>query len=137
MNSRHFQDLYALRRTDPVIVCNIHADLAVAIGSRVTRILLSSDTLEKQKVRHPDLAEADYLTLRAALLYGEWWRDTPNSAVILYVDRHLMGCCVRAAVKTAGCGKKIFAVSFCRLSDSKHVRERRKRRELLREHARI
>ena len=112
MNSRHFLDLYAQRRTDPVIVCNIDSGLAGAIGARVTRVLLSSDTLEKQKAHHPDIVEDDYLTLRAAILYGEWRRDTPISAVILYIDNHHMRCCVRVAVKSSGSGKKIFAVSF-------------------------
>ena len=88
MNFNHFRGLYDGLRIDPVIVCNIERPLADVLGARVTRVLLSPETLEKQKIRHPDLKADDYVALRPAILFGEVRQDGDGRAVVLYVDRY-------------------------------------------------
>lgn len=137
MNFAHFQGLYNDLRIDPVIVCNVERALASAIGARVTRVFLSPETLAKQKDRHPDLEADDYMALRPAILYGEWRQDGPNKAVILFVDRHLIGFGVRVCLKATANGREIYVVSFCRLNQRKYATELRKPLPMLREHLQI
>ncbi|GAA0615061.1 hypothetical protein GCM10009422_07590 [Brevundimonas kwangchunensis] len=137
MNFAHFQGLYDGLRTDPVIVCNIERELADAIGARVTRVLLSAETLAKQKLRHPDLVPDDYTALRPAILFGECRRDGPNQMVILFVDRHRLGYGVRAYLKATADGRKIYAVSFCKMNERKYRRELAKPLQVIRNHGQI
>lgn len=134
MNFAHFQGLYDGDRVDPVIVCNIERPLAVALGAKVLRVLLSAETIEKQKRRHAELSSDDYMVLRPALLFGEWRQDGPGSAVILYIDRHCLGTGVRTVVKVTADGRKIFVKSFCRMRDRSYRAELRKPFPILRQH---
>ena len=137
MNFTHFRGLYDGLRIDPVIVCNIERPLADALGARVTRILLSPETLEKQKIRHPDLAVDDYVALRPAILFGEVRQDGGGRAVVLYVDRYLLGYGVRAYLKVTDNGRRIYATSFCRLNEKKYRRELAKPLPIIRPHGQI
>lgn len=137
MNFTHFRGLYEGLRIDPVIVCNIERRLADALGASVTRVLLSIETLEKQKSRHPDLLPEDYVALRPAILFGEVRQDGPRQAVVLFVDRHRIGYGVRAYLKVTENGRRIYATSFCRLNERKYRRELAKPLPIIREHGQI
>lgn len=137
MNFNHFRGLYDGLRIDPVIVCNIERPLADVLGARATRVFLSPETLEKQKVRHPDLELEDYRVLRPAILVGEVRQDGEGRAVVLYVDRYLLGYGVRAYLKVTNDGRRIYAKSFCRLNEKKYRRELAKPLPIIRPHGQI
>ncbi|HWW11187.1 MAG TPA: hypothetical protein VN018_01625 [Brevundimonas sp.] len=137
MNFDHFRGLYDDQRIDPVIVCNIERGLADALGARVTRVLLSSETIAKQKVRHPDLSADDYVALKPAILFGEVRLDGQGRAVILFVDRHRLAYGVRVYLKVTGDGRRIYAQSFCLLNEKKYRRELAKALTVVREHGQI
>ncbi|MBV8594166.1 MAG: hypothetical protein JOZ27_07700 [Caulobacteraceae bacterium] len=134
MNFEHFLGLYLEQRMDPVIVCNLESEVAQAIGARVTRVWLSRDTLDKQKVRHPDLRPEDYRALKPALLLGEVRLESPKSAIVLYVDTRLLDWGLRVHLKATVNGREIYTDSFCRLRRSAYRRELAKAYPVVRAH---
>src|ERR1022692_1300359 len=126
MHFPHFLGLYRDQRIDPVIVCHIKNDLAALIGAVRGRVLLSHETMVKQRRRHGDLTEQDYMALQATLMMGEYRQDGPKSAYVLYVDTALNGCNDRAALKATTDGKRIYCTSFNRIRDRQVRQARRK-----------
>lgn len=134
MNFNHFISLYRGERIDRVIVCNLHPDIAASIGARVTRVYLSSETLEKQKRRHPDLQEFHYRALRPAINLGEYRQETERTAVVLFVDSRLTGLSYRAHIKATENGREIYANSFCLLGKRQYRAELRRPYPIIRTH---
>lgn len=125
MNFDHFLSLYDGVRYDPVIVGHIPNALAAKLGAARGRVLLSHDTLVKQRAHHPDLTVDDYRVLAPTLMMGEYRQDTPRTARILYCDTVYNSCYYRAAIKTPlDDPRRIYVVSFNR------VRERQARQML-------
>lgn len=137
MNFKHFSALYRGERIDPVIVCNIDQSIAELIGARVTKVLLSADTLKKQAYRHGELDEQAYLTLPVALRYGEYRQESARSAVILFVDTKNLDFGVRVHLKVTPNGKEIYADSFCLLRRKTYAQALAKPLKVIREHRRI
>lgn len=133
MNFNHFLGLYRGERTDPVIVCHIDQPLALQLGALRGRVLMSLDTIEKQKAHHPDLLEDHYRVLEPTLRQGEYRRDTERSAQINFTDTHFHDANFRAAIKV--CRRQIlWVVSFNLLRDRHAAKMRRKLFPIIREH---
>lgn len=133
MNFNHFLGLYRGERTDHVIVCHIDASLALRLGAKRGRVLMSLDTIEKQKARHPDVSEDHYRVLEPTLRQGEYRQDTDRSAQINFTDSVLYDANFRAAVKV--CRRQIlWVVSFNLLRDRHAAKMRRKPFPIIREH---
>jgi hypothetical protein len=137
MNLNHFLALYRQERIDPVIVCNLPASLVAMIGAKVTRVYLSTETLDKQRRRHPDMTEAHYRALAAALRNGEYRQDSPRTAVVLFVDARLNGLSFRAYVKSTDNGKEIYVTSFCVVGKRQYRAELRRPYPVIRKHLQI
>lgn len=133
MNFDHFLGLYRAERTDPVIVCNIEPDLALKLGARRGRVLMSLDTIEKQKAHHADLTTEHYQVLHPTLMRGEYRQDTPRTAQINYTDSIMFDMNFRAAVKVCRNGV-IWVVSFNLLRERHAAKMRRKPYPILRAH---
>lgn len=134
MNHQHFLGLYYGERIDPVIVCQLDPELARALGARVTRVYLSAETLKKQRERHADLAPNDYRALRPALMMGEYRREGPRTAIVLFVDAKLLDWGIRAHVKVTQNSREIYVDSFCKMRDKTYRRELLKPHPILRPH---
>lgn len=137
MNFTHFLGLFREERIDPVIVFNLHQDLAAAMGAKVTRVLLSRETLAKQKRRHGELTEADYRLVRPALQFGEYRQETPRTLMVLFVDTKLTTKNYRIHLKATGNGKEIYLDSLCILGRRQHRAELRRGLPIIREHLSI
>jgi hypothetical protein len=134
MNRDHLFQLFNGLRIDALVVGHIEANLATQIGALRNRVLLSNDTMMKQRLHHPDLELRDYWSLPACLSFGEVRKDANRSAIILFTDEVLNGCNYRAAIKATNDGKEIYCVSFNRLRDRHLIKAKAKAFEIIRPH---
>ena len=133
MNFNHFLGLYRDERYDDLIVCHITNDLAALLGAARGRVLLSHETVTKQRKHHPDLVEDDYRSLRATIMMGEYRQDTPSTAYILFTDTALNDCNYRAAIKGTS-DRRIYCTSFNKIRDRQMAQARRKPFPIIRCH---
>jgi hypothetical protein len=133
MNLKHLSALYEGLRTDQLIVCHIDDATAAALGARHARVLLSDDTMRKQRAHHTDLVLEHYTILPALLRSGEYRQDCASGAVIIYTDTVRFSCNFRAYVKVCHRGN-LWLTSFNLLRDRQMAKERRKPHPIIRQH---
>jgi hypothetical protein len=134
MDYGHFLGLYLDERYDALTICHVDLGVARALGATTSRVMLSYETVMKQRMRHRDLRPDDYRVLRMALLDGEYRRQEANKAVVLYVDALLTDYNVRACVKATRDGSELYLVSFCLMRRKSYQQELRKPLPILRGH---
>jgi len=85
------------------------------ISSKTNIILLSSDTLQKNAVRHPEITTQDYLNLQAIVDNAQVVvQDGPNTLV--FINTSDKTC--HAAIKATQTGKGLFMTSLRRTRES-------------------
>lgn len=92
----------------------VDAELAAAIGARVREVRLSSDSMKKQRERHPELTVDEYRLLPEITKSGRVIQDKEN--VLMFIKR--FGKWYRATVKSTSDGQELFLVSFHHLRES-------------------
>lgn len=107
-------DLLALlngERSDPVWVCEIEQHLADILGAHTRAVLLSAETIEKQKVEHPELTLDDYLRLPNLILRG-LAHENRSSQIRFIVQPSGAERGLMSVIKRTRNGNEIFAVTF-------------------------
>jgi len=137
MNFEHFLGPYNDERIDSLILGHVAPEVAEALGAKVRRVLLSIDTVRKQRLRHPELEPDHYRSLKPALQLGEYRQDSQRSAVVLFIDTKLHDYGMRACVKATANGRELYLVSFCFLRKRTYARELRKGFPVIRPHQQI
>ena len=132
MNLEHLEAMWKGERYDALTICHVTLDLARQLeGGNKGRVHFSYETLIKQRNHHGDLDYAEYLRMPQVVLDGEWLRDTPSGALILYEDGSEAEAHARAFVKATRKGE-LFLTSFARVNTGKLAQARRKPRDLIR-----
>lgn len=132
MHLPHLADLYHDRRIDHLRVCHLDRTLADQLKCPRLGVLLSHESMKKQRLKHPEITLEKYEALPLTILCGEYWRDCENGAVIVYVDSYRFNTTFRAYIK--GTPDGLFVISFNLMRDRFARKERRKQTVLLREH---
>ena len=133
---KFLDDLFQLLagEVDSVPVCSISTDMASAIGAKTSYVLLSSQTVFKQRKTHPDLRALDYLTLPTHFEDG--------LVLLEKGDRLRLHFCYQrpnedfryvATIKSADHGRRIYIVRFHRIR-SRQTKSLMKRCTVLRTH---
>lgn len=106
--------------------------IARAIGATTHKVLLSKETVSKQKIEHPDLQDEDYSILPDAIRYGLVIQERvrPECLTICYNRRE--GERYMVALKGARSGA-IFVTSFHKMRP-RQIRSFLKRGDTLRNH---
>ncbi|MCE2563766.1 phage minor head protein [Komagataeibacter sp. FNDCF1] len=81
------------------------------LGGREDGVLLSGETVEKQRSHHPDLTAQDYLALPEVLANPTVVARQADRRILLF---HWMGRLYRAAIKTTLDGSENYVMSFHR-----------------------
>ncbi|MCA0303487.1 MAG: minor capsid protein [Proteobacteria bacterium] len=117
VQSRNFSRLVAgeVRGTAPVSW--VDDTLQAALNADVRRVDLSSDTLAKQSLNHPELTLEDYRQLPMVIGEGIVVADETDASIrilgLLDGDRPVI-----AVVKRTGTGRALFVVTFYRLKST-------------------
>lgn len=87
-------------------------ELHGAIGATTRHVLLSPETMAKQRRNHPDITLDHYLVLPVALRQAAVLQDTARSLVLVHEDsvRHMTH--FKVAIKATACGREMYVVSF-------------------------
>lgn len=92
---------------------NTDDSIAKAIGARARKVLLSAETMAKQRVAHPELTITEYRLLPDIIEQGEVTQQKESTA--LFFSKH--GRVYRAAVKPSACGE-LYLVTLHRLDSA-------------------
>jgi hypothetical protein len=86
MNIDHLRALLSLQRQEPVVLCHLDDPaLAGFVGAMSTRpVLLSWETVVKQKRKHPDIGFGEYRIVPDAVRLGLVAQDRPNHLTFCY-----------------------------------------------------
>lgn len=116
-------DIYALksllhgrRRTRPVHLCDVDDILANALNVTHPLVLLSWDTIRKQKRRHPEIKPREYRQIPRIIQTGIVVQDTPKSLILIQTHDKRPKRFYRLSIKATLLGDAIFVTSFHRLS---------------------
>ena len=115
MNVAHLRALLSLERQEPVVLCHLDDPaLAGIVGSMGARpVLLSWESVVKQKARHPDIGSAEYSMIPEVVRLGLVDQERPNELIFCY--HHPSGRRFRLIVKATSIGE-LFLASFHRTS---------------------
>ena len=107
----------------PVAILN-EGDVT-AIGALTAVVKLSSETLQKQRKRHPELSAEEYAQLQQAIEQGRVVQDGSKNLIFIYEAAGYV-----AIVKATQTGEGVFATSFRRLSNDAVKRDKEVQRLL-------
>ena len=134
MDIDHLRALLSGERVEPIAVAAIHNPaLAEVIGAADRHaVLLSRDTIVKEKVRHPDIDFEQYCVLPDVVRFGLVVQEYSQQLVFCY--EHHSGRRYRAMVKATLAGHELYVTSFHRMRD-RQTKAILKRGLILRRHA--
>lgn len=136
MDTDHLRALLAGERQEPIVVGAIHRpELVRTIGAPgLHAVLLSADTIVKQRLQHPDIDVDDYRTAPYALRYGLvlWLPEWPRQLTFCFNDHD--GRRYRLFVKSTLRGDGLFVTSLHR-TKPRQTKALLKRGTILRAHA--
>ncbi|HXG29321.1 MAG TPA: phage minor head protein [Nevskiales bacterium] len=120
-----FKNFYEKPDGDFPVAIMPRAD-AERIGSKTTTVLLSKDTVLKQRDAHPEISAEEYIQAQEAINRGRRIQDSPNTIVFLLNEPggHV------TVVKSTRSGNTLFMTSFRRLSGDPGKLDRELRRLL-------
>jgi len=133
MNIDHLRALLSLERQEPVVLCHL-TDPALAgfVGSMsAPPVLLSWETVVKQRAKHPDVGLAEYCMIPDAVRLGLAVEEHANQLIFCY--HHPSGRRFRLTIKVTLIGE-LFVTSFHRTSP-RQTKAILARASLLRKHA--
>jgi hypothetical protein len=115
MNIDHLRALLSLERQEPVVLCHLDDPaLAGIVGSMAARlVLLSWETVVKQKARHPDIGFAEYCLVPEIVRLGLAVQEHANQLTFCY--HHSSGRRFRLMLKATIIGE-LFVTSLHRTS---------------------
>ena len=110
MDTDHLRALLSLERQEPVVLCHLDDPaLAGIVGSMTAPVLLSWETVVKQKARHPDIRLAEYCLIPDVVHLGLAAQEHPNQLIFCY--EHPSGRRFRLNVKATFIGE-LFVTNF-------------------------
>jgi hypothetical protein len=132
MNIDHLRALLSLERQEPVVLCYLDDPaLAGFVGASTRPVLLSWETVVKQKQRHPDISFDEYRIVPNVVRCGMAAQERPNELVFCY--DHSPEHRYRLMIKVTFPGE-LFVTSFHR-TKPRQTRAILARATLLRRHA--
>jgi hypothetical protein len=133
MNIDHLRALLSGERPEPVVVGHIYDPGLVRLIRAADRhaVLLSQDTIIKQRCRHPDVGFEQYRLLPYIFRYGAVGQEWPDQLVFSWVDHDERR--YRAMVKSTA-RKELFVTSLHRCK-TRQIKAILDRAMILRRHA--
>ncbi|MFW2439115.1 MAG: phage minor head protein [Arenicellales bacterium] len=128
VNSVAFKNLFDGKISGVAPVGYISEPLSASLGANTRKVVLSEESLIKQKERHPDLEFEEYLNLPDVFEVGLIVKDEEQVAVFFHEKSYLY----KAVVKSTKDGSELYLTSFHRAT-AKNLRGVRKRGEVIRE----
>lgn len=113
---KFFEDLIRLLagEIDTAPVCEIPMSMASAIGAQTQFVYLSSQTVHKQRQRHPGLSAIDYLTLPTHIANGIVLLESGTKKRLHICFERPDGDRFLATLKATIDGRRIYIVRFHR-----------------------
>ena len=112
MNIDHLRALLSLEQQEPVVLCYLD-DPRVSgfVGGSTRPVLLSWDTVVKQKARHPDIGFEEYRIIPEVVRFGMVAQERSRELIFCY--NHPDGRRFRLTIKATFSGE-VFVTSFHR-----------------------
>ena len=112
--------------TRSIHVCDIEPELAAAINAITTTVLLSPDTVKKQRLCHPELNLEHYRLIPEIIQYGLVLRDSPQSITFYEDDRPHFGNLWQVSVKVTQDRNELYMSTFHPLEVKQILKAHRK-----------
>lgn len=111
-------------------IAKLPAADAHAIGSQTATVLLSAESMRKQKNEHPELTPEEYAFAQTAIDGGTKVKDSAHSLVYILEEAGADAGGYVTVVKATRTGETVFLTSLRRLSRDEGVKDREVRRLL-------
>src|SRR5690349_339722 len=109
MNIDHLEALLSGKRLEPLIVGHVYDPklMCVVRAANTDAILLSPDTIVKQRRLHPDIGLDEYYLLPDVIRYGWLLRSTQNNSFFVTTIIQTAGSCWLSRLRYRGCYSRL------------------------------
>ena len=125
LSEKTFNDWFtdANKNSDGIVFSRLNVANKIALNSLTTTIIMSGETAQKQKFKHPDLTAYHYTQLASNINDADVivLKRDGNKLVFFFIDEKLY----EAIIKVTKDKKEIYLVSFYRAEKTKIDREAR------------